>query len=152
MRADKGLKGYDVAHGAGSPLHGRIIAYCDDLPVYSGLHHHRAADTLVVLYGSLRDRVEIEISRPPLPSQMKKRGIRGLFGATETVLVPQKPKIEIDYAEVPLRDVVIGTSDGASNHRLTVDGKIACEEIRVQDSDDWPDYVFEETYPLQPLK
>lgn len=49
-------------------------------------------------------------------------------------------------------NIVIGTSDGALNHRLTVDGKIACEEIRVQDSDDWPDYVFEETYPLQPLK
>jgi hypothetical protein len=49
-------------------------------------------------------------------------------------------------------NVVIGISEGATNHRLTVDGKIACEEIRVQDSDDWPDYVFEETYPLQSLK
>jgi hypothetical protein len=48
--------------------------------------------------------------------------------------------------------VVIGISEGATNHRLTVDGKIACEEIRVQDSDDWPDYVFESTYRLQPLK
>ncbi len=49
-------------------------------------------------------------------------------------------------------NVVIGTSEGATNHRLTVDGKIACEEIRVQDSGDWPDYVFEDAYPLQSLK
>lgn len=49
-------------------------------------------------------------------------------------------------------NIVIGPTTGVTNHRLTVDGKIACEEIRVQDSDDWPDYVFDDLYQLQPLK
>jgi len=39
----------------------------------------------------------------------------------------------------------------ASAHRLSVDGKIACEELRVEDSGDWPDYVFDKDYNLHTL-
>ena len=35
--------------------------------------------------------------------------------------------------------------------KLAVDGKILCEELEVQLSGDWPDYVFEDDYALMPL-
>ena len=39
----------------------------------------------------------------------------------------------------------------AVGYRLSVDGEIICEDIRIEDSDDWPDYVFESDYDLMPL-
>jgi trimeric autotransporter adhesin len=39
----------------------------------------------------------------------------------------------------------------ATGHRLSVGGKIACTEVRVQSASAWPDYVFTENYPLLPL-
>ncbi len=47
--------------------------------------------------------------------------------------------------------VAINTSTRATGYELSVDGQIACEEILVQDSGSWPDYVFEDNYPLKPL-
>lgn len=44
----------------------------------------------------------------------------------------------------------IGTSK--PNERLTVNGKILAEEVKVQLSEDWPDYVFEEDYNLPSLE
>jgi hypothetical protein len=32
-----------------------------------------------------------------------------------------------------------------------VDGKVICEEVKVQNSTAWPDYVFEEQFPMLPL-
>jgi hypothetical protein len=50
-------------------------------------------------------------------------------------------------------DVVMGgsTIEPAVGYRLSVDGKIICEELKVQLSTAWPDYVFENDYPLLPL-
>ena len=45
-------------------------------------------------------------------------------------------------------DVSIGTSTVATNYKLSVDGKIMAEEIKVQLSQNWPDYVFEDDYDL----
>lgn len=39
----------------------------------------------------------------------------------------------------------------ATGHLLSVDGKIACTEVRVQPSSAWPDYVFSPSYDLMPL-
>lgn len=47
-------------------------------------------------------------------------------------------------------NVCIGTSTPATGYKLTVDGKIICEELRVQLSP-FPDYVFEPAYRLAPL-
>lgn len=47
--------------------------------------------------------------------------------------------------------VTINTRTRASGYELSVDGQIACEEVLVQDSGSWPDYVFEEDYNLRPL-
>lgn len=41
--------------------------------------------------------------------------------------------------------------DFATGYRLSVDGKVACEEVRVELSEAWPDYVFSDDYDLMPL-
>lgn len=38
------------------------------------------------------------------------------------------------------------------DYKLVVDGKILTEEVRVQNSLDWPDYVFSENYTLRSLE
>ena len=47
-------------------------------------------------------------------------------------------------------NVYIGTTPGAvsntNDYKLLVDGKVIAEEVRVQLSGSWPDYVFEESY------
>ncbi|MDF1696050.1 MAG: hypothetical protein P1U56_09475 [Saprospiraceae bacterium] len=48
--------------------------------------------------------------------------------------------------------VTIGTYYIPSDYLLAVDGKIIAEEVRVQMSGDWPDYVFKEDYHLKSLK
>ncbi|MBC8489700.1 MAG: hypothetical protein H8D45_27080 [Bacteroidetes bacterium] len=45
-------------------------------------------------------------------------------------------------------NVGIGTADLASGYLLSVDGKVACEEVLVEYSGSWPDYVFKEGYNL----
>jgi hypothetical protein len=47
-------------------------------------------------------------------------------------------------------DVAIGT-DFASGYKLSVAGKVMCEELRVNLKADWPDYVFSEEYQLMLL-
>lgn len=49
-------------------------------------------------------------------------------------------------------NVGIGTTDLASGYKLSVDGKIMCEELRVDMSAGWPDYVFGNEYTLLPIK
>jgi len=50
-------------------------------------------------------------------------------------------------------DVRIGlnTNPDGGSYKLIVDGKILSEEVRVQNSADWPDYVFAKNYNLLPL-
>ncbi|HOZ78141.1 MAG TPA: hypothetical protein PLY34_09105 [Ferruginibacter sp.] len=50
--------------------------------------------------------------------------------------------------------VGIGVTSGASipaGYLLAVDGKVLTEEVRVELSGDWPDYVFENDYQLTPF-
>lgn len=49
------------------------------------------------------------------------------------------------------RPVTIGTLTVADGYMLSVDGKVIAEEMRVQLSSAWPDYVFKEDYNLLPL-
>jgi hypothetical protein len=48
-------------------------------------------------------------------------------------------------------NVNLGNSTLHPTFRLTVDGKVACEEVNVELSEDWPDYVFEEEYDRMSL-
>lgn len=41
-----------------------------------------------------------------------------------------------------------GAVAGAAGYKVAIDGKVIAEEVRVQLSGDWPDYVFEEDYEL----
>ncbi len=47
--------------------------------------------------------------------------------------------------------VCIGTTQSASGYKLCVDGKIICEEVKVQNNASWPDYVFAPSYKLTDL-
>jgi len=49
-------------------------------------------------------------------------------------------------------NVGIGTTDLATGYKLSVDGKVACEEVLVEYSEGWPDYVFSPDYDLLSLK
>lgn len=48
-------------------------------------------------------------------------------------------------------NVIIGASMPAVGYALSVDGKVMAEEMRIEDSGGWPDYVFEWNYPLLTL-
>jgi len=49
-------------------------------------------------------------------------------------------------------NVTIGTAYKVANgYRLSVNGKIMSEEVRVQMDADWPDYVFDKDYKLMPM-
>ena len=48
-------------------------------------------------------------------------------------------------------NVAIGTSNLASGYKLSVDGKVAAEELLVDLSGSWPDYVFNDSYDLPTL-
>jgi hypothetical protein len=45
-------------------------------------------------------------------------------------------------------NVAIGANTYATGFKLSVDGKVACEEVLVDLSGNWPDYVFATDYPL----
>jgi hypothetical protein len=47
--------------------------------------------------------------------------------------------------------VGIGTSTPVTGYQFAVDGKIICEEVKVQMSASWPDYVFTNEYELMSL-
>ncbi len=48
-------------------------------------------------------------------------------------------------------DVAIGNNDCPIGYKLSVDGKVMCEELRVELSGSWPDYVFAKGYDLMSL-
>lgn len=47
--------------------------------------------------------------------------------------------------------LAIGTNPRPNGYKLMVDGKVLCEELKVQLSQNWPDYVFSSDYELMPL-
>ncbi len=49
-------------------------------------------------------------------------------------------------------DMRVGTINGATGYKLSVNGRIICTEARVQAVANWPDYVFDESYELMSLE
>nr|WP_298793783.1 fibronectin type III domain-containing protein [uncultured Allomuricauda sp.] len=49
-------------------------------------------------------------------------------------------------------DVAIGTSTVPTGYKMAIDGKLITEEVKVQLSSNWPDYVFKEGYDLPTLE
>lgn len=50
-----------------------------------------------------------------------------------------------------LTTISVGTPNVPAGYKVAVDGKIIAEELRIQNSTAWPDYVFESDYKLLPL-
>lgn len=50
------------------------------------------------------------------------------------------------------QQLLINTYTGKPNYEMSVNGQIACEEVLVEASEDWPDYVFAEDYALMDLE
>lgn len=48
--------------------------------------------------------------------------------------------------------VVIGTTLIPQGYKLAIDGKMICEGVRVEMSNEWPDYVFKSDYKLNSLE
>jgi UDP-3-O-[3-hydroxymyristoyl] glucosamine N-acyltransferase len=46
----------------------------------------------------------------------------------------------------------VGTAATPAGFAASVDGRIICEELRVRNSNNWPDYVFAADYPLMALE
>ena len=44
-----------------------------------------------------------------------------------------------------------GAINGAAGYKVAIDGKVIAEELRINLSGDWPDYVFDASYELMPL-
>jgi hypothetical protein len=55
-------------------------------------------------------------------------------------------------APVVMSRLAIGTLTPATGYELSVNGQVICEELVVQNSAEWPDYVFAEDYDLMPLE
>ncbi len=49
-------------------------------------------------------------------------------------------------------NLAVGTTTVPVGYKVSVDGKIIAEELRIQNSTAWPDYVFEKGYPLMSLE
>lgn len=49
-------------------------------------------------------------------------------------------------------DVAIGTSSVPTGYKMAIDGKLITEEVKVQLSGNWPDYIFKEDYDLPTLE
>jgi len=49
-------------------------------------------------------------------------------------------------------DLRIATTNAATGYALSINGKVACEEVLVQDMASWPDYVFKSGYNLMSLE
>jgi len=49
-------------------------------------------------------------------------------------------------------DLRIATLTQANGYALSVNGKVACEEVLVEDATNWPDYVFANDYNLMSLE
>lgn len=45
----------------------------------------------------------------------------------------------------------IATDNPKPGYQLSVNGRIVCEDLLIQDSSQWPDYVFKPDYALKPL-
>ena len=45
-----------------------------------------------------------------------------------------------------------GAKNGAAGYKVAIDGRVVAEEMRVQLSGAWPDYVFDEDYELMSLE
>ncbi len=56
------------------------------------------------------------------------------------------------FLQVEGGPILIGSTALAAGYKMCVDGKVACEEVLVELSGNWPDYVFKPDYNLPSLQ
>jgi hypothetical protein len=66
---------------------------------------------------------------------------------TDQLYIHSNDKVHLDGDQIAIGNM-LGTADG---YKLTVTGKIICEELKVELTANWPDYVFADEYQLKPL-
>jgi hypothetical protein len=72
----------------------------------------------------------------------------------ENDLFIQRDGGDVLFCALELGSVGVGLTAGTSipsGYMFAVDGKIISEELRIQNSNNWPDYVFNDQYRLMPL-
>lgn len=69
------------------------------------------------------------------------------FLTTDNYLHGMKQRMIIDHKG----NVGIGITNIPEAYKFAVDGKVICEELKVQLSSNWPDYVFQKDYQLPTL-
>ena len=79
-------------------------------------------------------------------------------GGTENTAIigwafgPNAKAAHFDAGAVVVDDaLLVGTDQKAFGYIMCVNGKIIGEEVRIQDMNDWPDFVFDPAYQLMPL-
>lgn len=74
-------------------------------------------------------------------------------GDSNDIIFNQDKSGNPTYGNVIFRNgnVQIGDIPTPNGYKLAVDGKVICEELKVELSQNWPDYVFEHDYDLKPL-
>ena len=73
---------------------------------------------------------------------------RGLSVVGDTEL---NSSLDVDQDVSLGNHLFVNTNYMPADYNVAINGKVACTEIRVQALEDWPDYVFEEDYPLMSL-
>ena len=68
---------------------------------------------------------------------------------TELFLGVNGGKMHLDATQIAIGQV--NTNPGNDVYKLTVSGKVVCEELKVELFADWPDYVFADNYVLRPI-
>jgi hypothetical protein len=89
---------------------------------------------------------------PPPPCTGQICPIAGASGRTG--FYTNNPASKVHFvASTGTSGVLIGSTNAipATGYMLSVDGKIICEELKVQLNSAWPDYVFEKNYNLLSL-
>lgn len=66
---------------------------------------------------------------------------------TDQLYIHSNDKVHLDGDQVAIGNM-LSTADG---YKLTVTGKIICEELKVELAGNWPDYVFADEYQLTSL-
>jgi hypothetical protein len=90
-----------------------------------------------------------------------------VIGRTSELTPPARLLVESETAQDSLRvrvggstklyvsgsgQVGINTTNPATGYELSVNGQVICEELVVELSGNWPDYVFDESYRPMPLE
>lgn len=133
-------------------LYGNIgIGTTDPL---SNLHIKSDGDAILIIEADSDN--ENEDDNPLIEFRQDNGGTKASIGFHELILGANRFGVITENDSPALifstsGNVAIGANDFASGYKLSVSGKVATTEVRVQPTGDWPDYVFAPAYPLMTI-